>query len=102
MSVLQQLYNCDTVRRVLLFGQVPPRAGEEGFWVGEITECTSLLLAKLANLAAVAQILEALNNTFKPTVAHKFSTIKYAMHWFFPFFNMEAKFGPLEKRIKND
>jgi hypothetical protein len=24
------------------------------------------------------------------------------MRWVFPFFNMEAKFGPLEKLIKND
>jgi hypothetical protein len=55
-----------------------------------------------ANRTHNPQILEALNNTFKPTVVHKFSTVKYTMHWFFPFFNMEAKFGPLEKWIKNE
>jgi hypothetical protein len=95
--------SCTTVTRSpepCKFEQVPPRAGEERVWVGEITECTSLPLAKVSNLAAFAQILGTLNNTFKPTAVHKFSTVKYTMHWLFSFFNMEAKFGPLGKWIK--
>jgi len=42
-----------------------------------------------------AQILGILNNTSKPTLVPKFSRIKYIMHWRFPFFYMEAKFGPV-------
>jgi hypothetical protein len=49
-----------------------------------------------------AQILGILNNNFKPNLSRNFKKQNYIMHWLSQFFYMEAKFGPLEKRIKND
>ena len=46
-------------------------------------------------LSKFPQILGILNDTSKPTLVPKFSRIKYIIHWRFPFFYMEAKFGPL-------
>jgi hypothetical protein len=53
---------------------------------------------KLANFD---QILGILNNIFKPTMVQKFSRIKYIRSKLLPFFYMDVKFGPLEKRIKH-
>jgi hypothetical protein len=53
-------------------------------------------------LAKHSQILGILNNTFKPNLVHKISTIKVYNAQSPLFFYMEAKFGPLEKRIQND
>ena len=41
-----------------------------------------------------------LNNTLKPTLAHRFSTIRVYNALVLPFFYMESKFGALEKKIK--
>jgi len=43
-----------------------------------------------------------LNNTFKQNLILKFSSITYITHWLSPFFYMEAIFGPLEKKDKED
>jgi len=52
-------------------------------------------------LAKFAQILGIPNNSYKPNLVQKFSRIKvYNTLAPPPFFYMEEKFGPLEKRIK--
>jgi hypothetical protein len=38
-------YPCRWSLEPCQLGQVAPRPGEDGFWVGEVAECTSLLLA---------------------------------------------------------
>ena len=53
-------------------------------------------------LAKFAEILGILKNNFKPTLVQKISRKKCIIHWLSPFFYMEAKFGPLEKRRKNN
>ena len=49
-------------------------------------------------LAKFSQIPGILNNTFKPNLVQKFLSIKYMMYWPSPFFYMEVKSVPLEKR----
>ena len=39
---------------------------------------------------------------FNPSLCSRnFQESKYIMHWLLPFFSMEAKFGPIDKKIKN-
>jgi hypothetical protein len=55
------------------------------------------------NLAKFAQIRGILCSTFNPTLVQKFSRIKVFNALDLPhYFYVEAKFGPLEKMIKND
>jgi hypothetical protein len=54
---------------------------------------------KLANFVPVLKIL---NDTFKPTFFHTFSRTQVNNALAVPIFYMEAKFRPLQKRIKND
>ena len=53
-------------------------------------------------LATFAQIMGILNNTFKPTLFQQYSRIKVYNVLALPLFYMEAKFVPLDKRIRND
>jgi hypothetical protein len=50
-------------------------------------------------LSKFAQIMEILNNTFKPNLSLQIFKDK-RIHWLPPFFYKEAKFGPLEKKNK--
>jgi len=43
-----------------------------------------------------------MNNTFKATLVEKLSRINVYKALAVPFVDMEAKFGPLEKGIKNN
>jgi len=53
------------------------------------------------NLAKFAQIVGILCSAFKPALVQKFSRIKVFNALDLPhYFYMEAKFGPLKKRIK--
>jgi hypothetical protein len=55
------------------------------------------------NLAKFAQKGGILCSTFNPTLVQKFSRIKVFNALGVPHYcYVEAKFGPLEKRIKND
>jgi hypothetical protein len=51
--------------------------------------------------ANFSQILGILNNNSKPNLTQKLKK-KHTMHWLSPFYYMETKFGPLEKKIENE
>jgi len=42
-----------------------------------------------------------INNNFKPNLSRNFKKHKYIIHLLSPLFYMEAKFGPLDRMIKN-
>jgi hypothetical protein len=55
-------------------------------------------------LAIFSQMLEILNNIFKPPLVQKFARTKvtYILHWLSPFVEMDVKFGPFDKGTKNN
>jgi hypothetical protein len=53
-------------------------------------------------LAILPQMLQILNNIFKPTLVQKFSRMKHIMTWLSPFFLHVSEIWALRKKDKND